>query len=326
MRRSKPVTWDQIRVGLVLLTALIVLSLGVFFIGDIGDVFGTRYRLVTLMESAAGLVPGAPVQVAGQNAGQVDRIEFISPEDRPPSGEAVAVWLAVNVEIRDQVRSDSRARVRTQGLLGDRLIDIEPGSADRPVLLEGDTLAAAPALSYQELLGQAADAVQNLTVLAENLSAVADSLLTGEGALGQMLVDDRLYRSLVDLSEGLSDVIGPLSEGRGSLGRLIQEDTLYHRLVSATEGLDSLTAALVSGSGTLGQLVQSDSLYRALSSSATRTDSLLATFERGEGSLGRLMVDEGLYEELLRTIVDLNALLQDVREDPKRFIPPIRVF
>jgi phospholipid/cholesterol/gamma-HCH transport system substrate-binding protein len=326
MRRSKPVTWDQIRVGLVLLTSLVILSLGVFFIGDIGDVFGTRYRLVTLMESAAGLVPGAPVQVAGQNAGQVDRIEFINPEDRPLTGEAVAVWLAVNVEIRDQVRSDSRARVRTQGLLGDRLIDIEPGSADQPVLLEGDTLAAAPALNYQELLGQAADAVQNLTALAANLSAVTDSLLIGEGALGQMLVDDRLYRNFVELSEGLNEVIGPVSEGRGFLGRLIQEDTLYHRLVSATEGLDSLTSALVSGSGTLGRLVQSDSLYRALSSSATRTDSLLARFERGDGSLGRLITDEALYEELLRTMVDLNALLQDLREDPKRFIPPIRVF
>ena len=326
MRRSKPITWDQVRVGLVLLTSLVILSLGMFFIGNVGDVFGTRYRLVTLMASAAGLVPGAPVQVAGQNAGRVDRIEFIRPEDRPPTGEAVAVWLAVDIEIRDQVRSDSRARVRTQGLLGDRLIDIEPGSADRPVLEEGDTLAAAPALNYQELLGQAADAVQNLTSLAENLSAVTDGLLAGEGALGQMLVDDRLYRNLVDLSDGLNAVIGPVAEGQGFLGRLIREDTLYHRLVAATAGLDSLTAAIMSGSGTLGQLVRSDSLYRALSSSATRTDSLLARLERGDGSLGRLITDEGLYEELLRTMVDLNALLQDVREDPKRFVPSIRVF
>lgn len=271
MRRSAPITWDQVRVGLVLMLALVILGFGIFFIGNIGDVFGTRYRLVTLMESAAGLVRGAPVQVAGQNVGQVDRVEFILPEERRESGETVAVWLGVNVSIRDQIRADSRARVRTQGLLGDRLIDIEPGSADSPVLADGDTLLAAPALSYEELLAQAADAVQALITLSNDLTA--------------------------------------------TLGR-----------VAATAGLDSVTAIVVEGQGTLGRLVRSDSLYLALASSASRADSLLALIERGEGAIGQLVTDERLYEELLKTVVDLNAFLQDVRENPKRFIPPVKVF
>lgn len=326
MRRSATVTWDQVRVGLVLIVALTILSLGVFLIGDIGDVFGNRYRLVTLMESAAGLVPGAPVQVAGQNVGQVDRIEFIRPEERPPSGEAVAVWLGVNMGIREQIRADSRARVRTQGLLGDRLIDIEPGSADQPVLAEGDTLAAAPALSYQELLGQAADAVQNLTTLSRELTEALGGVVRGEGTLGRLLVDDSLYVALVDLSAGLTAVLGPLSEGEGALGKLLRDETLYDRLVSATGRLDSLSADILEGEGTLGRLVRSDSLYRALVGSAARADSLLAAVSRGEGSVGRLVTDERLYEELLKTVVDLNVLLQELRADPDRFIPPVRVF
>ncbi|MCG8470115.1 MAG: MlaD family protein, partial [Gemmatimonadetes bacterium] len=147
MRRSNPITWDQVRVGFVLILALVILAVGVFFVGQIGDVFGSRYRLVTLMQSASGLTRGAQVQVAGQNVGQVERVEFIRPELRPATGEAVSVWLEINVDVRDQIRADSRARVRTQGLLGDRLIDIEPGSLDSDVLIEGDTLGAAPALS-----------------------------------------------------------------------------------------------------------------------------------------------------------------------------------
>lgn len=312
--------------GLVLMLALAILGFGVFFIGNIGDVFGTRYRLVTLMESAAGLVPGAPVQVAGQNVGQVDRVEFIRPEQRPESGEAVAVWLGVNVSIRDQIRADSRARVRTQGLLGDRLIDIEPGSPDSPVLAEGDTLAAAPALSYEELLAQAADAVQSLIGLSNDLTATLGRVAAGEGSLGQLLVDDALYGSLVALNENLNRVIAPVADGRGALGRLLTDDELYERMVGATARLDSVTAIIADGQGTLGRLVSSDSLYLALASSAGRADSLLAAIESGEGSVGRLVTDERMYEELLRTIVDLNALLQDVRENPKRFIPPVKVF
>ncbi len=49
MRRSRPVTWDQVRVGIVLLFTLAVLAVGILFIGDVGDVFGSRYRLLTLM-------------------------------------------------------------------------------------------------------------------------------------------------------------------------------------------------------------------------------------------------------------------------------------
>ncbi|MGH7541212.1 MAG: MlaD family protein, partial [Gemmatimonadota bacterium] len=303
-----------------------ILSLGVFFIGAVGDVFGNRYRLVTLMESAAGLVPGAPVQVAGQNVGQVDRIEFIAPEKRPSTGEAVAVWFGINVGVRQQIRADSRARVRTQGLLGDRLIDIEPGSPDQPVLEEGDTLAAAPALSYQELLGQAADAVQSLMMLSRDLTEVFEGVAAGEGTLGRMLIDDALYRELVSLSSGLNEIVGPLAEGEGSLGRLLRDDALYERLASSTARLDTLAAGLLEGEGTLGRLVRSDSLYRALASSATRADSLLAALTRGEGALGQFMQDERLYEELLKTVVDLNALLQELRDDPRRFIPPVTVF
>ncbi len=326
MRRSKAITWDQVRVGMVLIVALAILGVGVFFIGNVGDQFANRYRLITLMESAAGLVVGAPVQVAGQNVGQVVDVQFIRPEDRPATGEAVAVALGVNVRVQDQIRADSRARVRTQGLLGDRLIDIEPGSPDQRILTEGDTLAAAPAISYDELLGQAADAIESLTRLSTDLSVTLAGVADGEGSLGQLLVDDGLYEGMVELSDNLNAVLDPIASGEGALSQFLRDDRLYERLVSATASLDSVAARVVAGDGTLGQLVTSDSLYRAITASAVRADELLAAIEAGEGTVGQLVTDERLYEELLKTIVDLNAFLQDVRANPKKFMPVIKVF
>lgn len=326
MRRSNAITWDQVRVGLVLIVALGLLGVAIFFIGNVGDQFGNRYRLITLMESAAGIAVGATVQVAGQNVGQVVDVQFISPERRPSTGEAVAVVLGVNVSVSDQIRADSRARVRTQGLLGDRLIDIAPGSADQPVLSAGDTLAAAPAISYEELLGQAADAVESLTTLSNDLTTTLGRIADGEGSMGQLLVDDGLYVGMVELNENLNAVLEPLANGEGALARLLQEDDLYDRLVSATVSLDSIVTRVADGEGTIGRLLTSDSLYRAVTSSAGRADELLAAIEAGDGSIGRLVTDESLYEELLKTIVDLNAFLQDVRANPKKFMPTIKVF
>lgn len=326
MRRSTPITWEQLRVGVVVLVALALLAAGIVFIGQTGHVFGDRYRLVTLLRSGAGLTPGAAVQVAGQNVGQVDRIEWIEPDLRPPTGEAVAVWLAVNREAQEQIRADSRARLRTQGLLGDRVVDIRPGSPEARVLGSGDTVPSAEPLDYQEILEQASGAVTSLTELTDRLEELTRRALEGEGTLGQLVTDETLYRRLTGLSAELERFLDRASDGEGTLGQLMTDRRLYDRLVSLTTSLDSVTARVARGEGTLGRLVGDDSLYRELRSVAVRSDSLLARLEEGRGSAGRLLEDERLYEELLKTLTDFNALLEDVRREPRKYVPPVEVF
>lgn len=326
MRRSRAITWEEVKVGVMLIIALGLLAASIFFIGDMGSVFGDRYELVTLMRSAQGLAPGASVQLAGQPVGQVARIGFIGPEDRPPTGEGLAVWLAINRQVQSQIRSDSRARIRTLGLLGDRIIDIEPGSPGARTLEPGDTLVAAEVFDYAELLDEASTAVVSLTDLVRSLDALTRDLLAGEGTVGQLLVNPDLYDHLVGMSGDLSRLLASVNSGEGALGRLVQDDELYDRLVGAIESLDSVTAKLARGEGSLGRLLGSDSLYESLAGAASSTDSLLAGLRSGEGSIGQLIVDEALYEELLRMIVELNSILADLRANPDKYIPPIKVF
>lgn len=326
MKRSTPITWEQVRVGAFVAVALLLLAVGVFLVGEVGHVFGERYRLVTLMRSGAGLVPGSSVQLAGQNVGQVREVRWIEPERRGAEGAAVAIWLDVNREVREQIRADSEARLRTQGLLGDRVVDIRPGSPDARVLAPGDTLSASEALDYQEILEQASGAVTGLGELTRRLEELTDRLLAGEGSLGRLVVDETLYRRLSELSGSLVTFLRRAESGDGSLARLLTDDRLYDRLVSLTASLDTLSGRVAGGEGTLGRLVASDSLYRELRGTTERFDDLLEQVESGEGTAGRMMTDERLYEEMLRTLVDLNSLLDDMRERPDRYVPPVRIF
>lgn len=326
MRRSTPLTWEEARVGLLILAALAVIAGGVFWVGSTGHVFGERFRLVTLMNSASGLAPGASVQLAGQNVGQVSRVDLIPPERRSAAGEAVAVTLAVNREVATQIREDSRARIQTQGLLGDRLVNITPGSPEAPRLQPGDTLAAVEPLDYQELLGQASGAVGELTEITRNLSDLTGRIAEGEGTAGRLLLDPTLYRRLVSLSGSLDSTLTAVNGGDGTLGRLLHDDRLYRRLVSSAASLDTVTSRIRRGEGSLGRMVASDSLYRSLSGAAGRADSLLARIVAGEGTAGRLVAEDAMYEELLKTLVDLNATLDQLRENPRRFVPPISIF
>lgn len=326
MRRSTPVTWEEVRVGALILAALGLLASAIFFVGEVGDVFGERYRLVSLMRSGAGLVPGASVQLAGQNVGQVERIDWIPPEERREQEAAVAVWMAVNREVQNQIRSDSEARLRTQGLLGDRVVDIRPGSPEADVLQPGDTLMSTAPLDYQEILEQASGAVTGLSELTRRLEEIARRALAGEGSLGRLVTDETLYRRLTSLSGSLARVLERADRGEGSLGKLLTDDRLYERMVSVTASLDTLTAGVARGEGTLGRLAVSDTLYREARSAAARADSLLRRLEAGEGTAGKVLTRDRLYEELLRALTDVNALLADLRERPRRYIPPVEVF
>lgn len=328
MKRSTPVTWEQVRVGVLLVVSLTLLAGGVFLVGEVGHVFGERYRLVTLMRSGAGLVPGSSVQLAGQNVGQVSEVRWIDPGRRSDDedGAAVEVWLDVNREVQGQIRDDSEARLRTQGLLGDRVVDIRPGSPGGRVLEPGDTLPSAEPLDYQEILEQASGAVTGLSDLTRRLEELTRNLLAGEGSLGRLVVDETLYRRLSEMSGALTRVLKRAESGDGSLGRLLADDRLYDQLVSATASLDTLTGRVAEGEGTLGRLVGSDSLYRELRATTGRFDALLERVESGEGTAGRMVTDEQLYEEMLRTLVDVNALLDDLRERPDRYVPPVRIF
>lgn len=326
MRRGTPITWEQVRVGIFLIIVLAMGTTALVLIGRSGNVFGERYQLVTLVRSAAGLVPGAEVQLAGQAVGQVDRVVLIPPEDRPESGQAVALWLNVRVSVQSQIREDSRAQVRTQGLLGDRLIDIRPGSAGARILQDGDTLHAASSVDFDALIAEGSEAVGDLVEITSNLAELTRGVLEGEGTMGRLVTDAALYDRLVSLAGSMDTLVAAAADADGPVMRMLEDESLYLSIRSTLTSLDSVAAGVARGEGSLGRMLTTDSLYAALLGSVTRMDSLLVNLESGEGAMGRLFTDPDLYEELLKTVVDFGSLLEAVREDPERFVPEVSVF
>ena len=319
-------TWEQVRVGIFLIIALALGATAIVLIGRTGNVFGERYQLVTLVRSAAGLVPGAEVQLAGQAVGQVDRVALILPENRPEGGQAVALWLEVNVAVQAQIREDSRAQVRTQGLLGDRLIDIRPGSAEARILQDGDTLQAASSVDFDALIAEGSEAVGDLVEITSNLAELTRGVLEGEGTIGQLVTDAALYDRMVSLAGSMDTLLSAAADSDGPVMRMLEDDSLYLSIRSTLTSLDSLAAGVARGEGSLGRMLTTDTLYSALLGSVARTDSLLASLESGDGAMGRLFTDPALYEELLKTVVDFGALLEAVREEPDRYVPEVSVF
>lgn len=323
--------WRQVRVAVLVVVALLLLGYGVIRVGRIFDVFAKRYELVTLVPSALGLREGAPVTLAGQRIGQVSAVDFI-PVRQKTGEENLRVRLAISERVRDQIRADSRAFLRTQGLLGDKFVDIEPGTVTAPVLQPGDTLVAGRSVDMDQFIMQAANALDDATGIVTDVRELAGGMVRGEGSVGRFLTDEQLYERMVGATTELQRTLAQVNRADGTFGRLLRDPAMYERMNRAVARVDSIGAVMLHGEGSAGLLLRDDALYRNLASSTARADSALTgitamveEMRNGEGSLQKLLTDPQLYDQFLKAVVDLQALLNDVRQTPDKYKPNIRV-
>ena len=317
MKRSAIITWDQMRVAGIILVALAVLALAAYKLGQAANLFTRRYELIVYLPNANGLRQGGSVTLAGQLVGTVKEIEFL-PVDRDTSRN-LRVVARIDRSLREQIRRDSEARLRTMGLLGDKVLDISPGTPDFPVLEQGDTIRVATALDYEAVLAKAAGAVDDVVLLSQDLRAITNGLARGQGTMGQLLTNRAMYDQLTSAMARANALFANLQNPNGTLGRMLNDPTLYNRLTNTVASLDSTLTAVNSSQGSLGRLLRDTTLYANLSGIAQGADSLMSMLTNEQGTLGRMMTDQSLYDQLNKLTSDLSAVLADVRRDPRRY-------
>jgi len=317
MKRATFITWEQLKVGGMILLALGILTVAVFKLGEAANLFSKRYKLVALLPSANGLRVGGSVTVAGQLAGTVSAIDFLAPD--ADTTRNLRVVVEIDQALQQQVREDSRARIRTLGLLGDKVVDISPGTPRFAVLPAEDTIQVEQALDYETVLVQASGAVTDMVQLTRDLRGITGGMARGEGTVGQLLTNRSLYDELNGTLARTNALVTRLQAPNGSLGKLLDDPALYQNLNGMIGSVDSLVRQMRSESGTFGKLMQDDSLYTHLVGITSGADSLMKQLTRGNGLANKLLTDQQLYEQLTKTITDLNAILADVRKNPRKY-------
>jgi phospholipid/cholesterol/gamma-HCH transport system substrate-binding protein len=317
MKRSAYITWDQLKVGSLIIVALLIMTLAMYKLGQAANLFERRYELVTFLQDAAGLRQGGSVTIAGQLAGVVKEIDLL-PVDADTTRN-LRVVFEVNEDLRDQVRADSRARLRTMGLLGDKVLEVSVGTPRHSALTEGDTVPSEPTMDYEAIITRAAGSVDDVVALARDLRQLTGGIVRGEGTVGQMLTNRALYDQLTATMGRMNATLSRIQNSQGTLGRLIDDPRMYDRLVAVLRSADSLFIAINNSQGTFGQLLRDTTLYQSMVGVAQSADSTLRMLRNPNGTLGRMLTDHQLYDGLNKLSTDLNAILADVRRDPQRY-------
>jgi phospholipid/cholesterol/gamma-HCH transport system substrate-binding protein len=317
MKRSPKITWDQLRVILVVLVALGIIGVAIYKLGQAANLFSKRYELIAYLADANGLREGGSVMVAGQLAGSVKKIEFL-PVDMDTTRN-LRLTLAVDATVREQIRRDSRGKLRTMGLLGDKVFDITPGTPRFAVLREGDTVTVEPTLDYEAVIAKASGAVDDMVGLTRDMRAITAGIVSGKGTVGQLVTNRALYDQLNGTLARANQMLAQFQNPNGTVGRMLNDPTLYNRLSSVIGSTDSLVISLNSSKGTAGLLLRDTTLYANMLGITRGADSLMKTLTGGQGTASRLLTDQTLYDQLNKLVTDLSAILADVRRDPGRY-------
>src|SRR5574340_705518 len=184
------------RLGLVIVGGLLVLATGIFLIGDKEFLFSPTYTLKAQYQNVSGLMDGSDVRVGGVHEGTVKRIEL----PQRPDGK-VTLMMEMHSATRSILKKDSVASIKSQGMLGDKYVEISFGSDNAGPLKDGDTIASATTMDISDLVQKADQlldtskgAMQNIAGTAEDLKSVSGKINSGKGTVGALINDKTMYR------------------------------------------------------------------------------------------------------------------------------------
>src|SRR6202453_4241861 len=177
------------RLGLFLLTTLAILAVCVFLVGRQESEFGSNYRLRSEFDNVAGLSEGADVRVGGIRKGTVRSIRL----PKTPDGKVV-VTMDLAKETQAIVRQDSVASIQSEGLLGDKYVEISFGSVDGARLKGGETIESTPPLDMADLFHKADQMLDTGQSTLNNIDQITAKVNTGQGTAGKLINDTTLYK------------------------------------------------------------------------------------------------------------------------------------
>ncbi len=292
----------KVRVGVFILVALAALIGMIYVLGARARLFESRFTIHADFTEVGGLTEGATVRLAGVQIGRVNAVNLPG----QPGGK-VRVDMSIARRFRDRIRKDSVARIDTQGLLGDKIVEITVGTTSAPGIHAGEVLAARDPTDMGQVLNQGAETVKSVAALAEGLRTTTDSLNRSH------IVDDaaETVKTARRTADQLARIVDQAEKGKGWARALIYEEPVALRklndLIASTQ---TMLDRVERGEGAVGVLTSRES-----TAAAKRFVTAMERFAAAADSSGG---DEGLLPALLFD-PKYKDVLDDLRSVTKNF-------
>jgi len=306
MKKTSGAKWGSLKVGLVLVFAIAVMfwaSLG----GGGTSIFDPKGQFECYFKNVSGLVSGAPVWMSGVEIGNVRSLKFVNLD----SLRQVKVTCKVKKSIWEMLTENARVQLGTIGILGDKYVEVIPGTKGLMPIEEGDVILTKDAGDATAMFKAGEEAIGEARSVIDNLDTLLNHMNKGEGTLGQLAVNDQLYHEMTKLMGKLTILTADLQKN---------QERIVASIEKTATSVESLSEKVNKSEGTIGKLINDPKLYDNLTSISTRMDSIVNKINTAEGTLGLMVSDTGLYVEMTNLMARVNNLVTDIEKNPGRYL------
>lgn len=237
---------NTVKLGIFVTSGLVFLILMLYMIGRDQNLFSSNISIRARFASAGGLVVGNNVRYAGIQVGTVKKVKLIN-------DSTIEVIMLINKKYQSNIHKNAVASITTEGLIGNRIVNITPGSAAAPEVEEGDLIWSRNAIDTNEMLETLSVSNQNVLEISEQLkttvgrinnSAALWNLLNDEGLPNDLKASAQNIRTATQRANQfigeLQTILADVHQGKGTLGTLITDTLLAVQLSKALQEIQQV--------------------------------------------------------------------------------------
>lgn len=317
---AKPLLWNDLKIGILSVTAILAAAFGVLIFGRVGTLHGKTFTLYISTDGARGVIRGTEVWLDGRKVGLVRGIDF-----RPASVSAkdrLVLTLKVLRSVQDHVRMDTKVQIRSgTTVIGDQVVYMSSGTAKMRQVAEGDTIrSSAGQADYENASAQMAEAGTELPLIMANVKVLGAQLRSVDGTLGALGVEGSADVRSARARAGR--LLARFSESDGTVGLFLDNsELLAARAKRAMAQTDSIRALLASNEHSLGRFRRDSTIVTTISALRAELADLQRKAMSPDGSVGRFRTDSTLVYNLHRGVAALDSLVADMKRHPLRYNP-----
>lgn len=299
----------------------------IYLIGGKQNMFTSSVKITTVFTDVKGLQEGANVRFTGIDVGAVNKLEILT-------DSTVLVEISLDRKVTKFIKKDSRATIASQGLMGNKLVIIMPGSADERSIEQGDNLPSLAAVELDDIIKEIKISGERISAVSANLILITDKMERGEGIFGKIFTDTSFAYNLSRTSHNIRVLSDQINRGEGLLGKLLVKSDFSSELDSAanyisdiSQNLEGITDKINRGEGLIGLMTTDTTLtyniYQVsqnLSNTAQNLQKMTGnltvfteTMNSGQGVLNKMLIDSAFADSLDVALQNLNKTLIELQ-------------
>lgn len=293
----------EVKIGAFVVSVLVVSFFVINYLRG-KDIFNKEIELVSRYDNVEGLVPSAPVFIKGYKAGKVAEVEY------QPETDDFKVTCSVLKEFR--IPSDSKMTIYAVDIMGGKGVKIDLGTAET-LVADGSELSPAKEVGLLDGLAE------GIGPLLSKLGNTLDSLSVTVSGVNAMLSESNqaaISNTLAHLEKTMKSVNGIASAIDGKSAELT---ALVDNLASLSAKFGSIAekadGAMTGVSSIVAKIDETD-----IAGLVSSFKSLLEKINDPDGTIGKLLVDGSVYDSVDELLNDVDSLIKQIEENPKKYI------